>query len=74
MKQGGSMFINPNLSHIEEVIRKGWTGDKTDASLIEDSSWEILNEDNSQDVLNRHWFKQNYINPRSQLDAEITYH
>ena len=69
------MFINPNLSNIEEVIRNGWTSDeKTDASLVEDSSWEILNEDNSQDVLNRHWFKQNYINPRSHLNSEIIYH
>ena len=68
------MFINPNLSNIEEVIRKGWTSINTDASVVEDSSWEILNEENSQDVLNRHWFKQNYINQRSQLDAEITYH
>lgn len=67
-------FITPDLSIIEEIIRKGWPTNNSDASHVEESNWEILNDDNSQDGLSRHWFKQNYINQRSQQDAVITYH
>ncbi len=64
----------PELSIIEEVIRSSWPTINSDASVLEDSSWEILNESNSHEVINRHWFKQNYIVQRPHQGAVIPFH
>lgn len=69
------MFYTTTVSSvIEEVARKTWPSNSSDASILEESSWEILNDNDSHSFLNRHWFKQNYVNDRKQQDSEPKYH
>lgn len=63
-----------DISVIEEIIRKNWPSQGTDASLTEDSAWEILNDNNADDALNRHWFKQNYVHQMPQHTSSVMYH
>jgi len=67
-------YFMAEQSDTEEVIRRPWPAINSDASSLEDDSWEILNENNSQDVINRHWFKQNYIDQRRYEGGDETYH
>lgn len=69
------MFYTTTVSSvIEEVARKTWPVNSSDASIVEESSWEILNDNGSHCFLNRHWFKQNYVNDRKQQDTDTKYH
>lgn len=62
-RQGGAMFlITPDPLVNEELLRG------------EDPTWEILIEDNAQDIPDRYWFKQNFINQNSRQELEVTYH
>lgn len=40
----------------------------------EDPSWEILGDGNTQDMPDRYWFKQNFIDQNSRQELEVTYH
>lgn len=70
------MFNNQSdISILEEIIRKNWPGQGTEAAISKDESdWDILNDNNSNDASNRHWFKQNYINQMPQSTSQVTYH
>lgn len=59
---------------IEEIIQREWPQSDCDAFQEDDSSWDILDEDSSHDAVNRHWFKQNYINQVPPHKTHITYH
>lgn len=64
-----------DISILEEIIRKNWPSQGTDAAINKDESdWDILNDNNSNDALNRHWFKQNYINQMPQSTSQVIYH
>ncbi len=67
------MTITPDSSLIQEIIRKQWPQDSREESILEDFNWEILDE-NNEDVVTRHWFKQNYIHQPSRNGSMITYH
>ena len=58
----------------EEIMHRNWPVSHSEAADENDSSWEILNEDNSLEGLKRHWFKQNYIHRSSPDKTLITYH
>lgn len=70
------MFNNSSDNSIlEELIRKNWPNQVTDAAVNNDESdWDILTDLNSGDASNRHWFKQNYIHHISQHTSMVTYH
>lgn len=69
------MLINtPDSSLIQEIIRKQWPQDVNDSSVLEESNWEILDENSEHDPLKRHWFKQNYINQIPRNGSMTTYH
>lgn len=64
-----------DISILEELIRKNWPNQGTDAAAKkDDSEWDILTDTNSGDGSNRHWFKQNYINQMPQHNSMVTYH
>lgn len=66
--------LTPEASDIDEVIKKIWPESNADTPVSEESSWEILDTNNSEDVLKRHWFKQNYSNQISQHNSVVMYH
>lgn len=68
------LTYTPDSSLIHEIIRKQWPQDNTDSSQLEESNWEILDENSDHDALKRHWFKQNYINQNPRNGSMITYH
>lgn len=69
------MFYATTVSSVvEEVARKSWPAMNNDASILEEYSWEILNDNDSHSFLNRHWFKQNYGIDRRQQNNDIKYH
>lgn len=59
----------------DEIIRKNWPNHSDDSlEKLDDSDWEILNENNHQDILKRHWFKQNYINYANESITMVIHH
>lgn len=70
------MFNNSSdISILEEIIRKNWPSQGTDAGINKDESdWDILNDNNADDAYNRHWFKQNYINQMPGATSQVIYH
>jgi hypothetical protein len=66
--------ITPVSSVIEEVARNSWPPTPSESSILEESSWEILNRNSSHSFLKRHWFKQNYGNDQKQQETVVNYH
>lgn len=73
--KGEDMFFTTTVSSvIEEVASKSWPSINTDASIIEDACWEILNDNDSHYFIGRHWFRQNCVHDRKQQEKQATYH
>jgi hypothetical protein len=66
--------ITPVSSVIEEVARNSWPPTPSESSIVEESSWEILNRNSYQSFLKRHWFKQNYGKEQKQQETVVNYH
>lgn len=57
----------------EEVVWNSWPSEGIESTWSEEEGWEILNE-TTQEIGNRHWFKQNYIRHMPQSATTVTYH
>lgn len=66
--------ISSDHSIIEEIIRKSWSVPTPDSMRKDESDWEILNDNNTNDALGRHWFKQNLIHQMPTHTSIVNYH
>ncbi len=68
--------ISTDISNLDEIIKKSWPNQGTDAAIKKDESdWDILNETSNENVgSNRHWFKQNFVNQMPQSSSRLIYH
>lgn len=63
-----------SVTDVSEIKRNPWPYISNEKVVDVESTWEILNDDSSDQGSTRHWFKQNYVAWPSGEQTQITYH